>query len=117
MSITVRPVMVVAVTCATLGSGIPVDRAVGLRELLGFWKLGWLKMFSASIRSCSLPDSHPGILQLLANEKSKFDKSGPRSEFLGLVPKVFSAGAVYASWLYHWLRDCFVLWGFPARLG
>ena len=117
MSITVRPVMVVAVICATLGSGTPVDRAVGLGELLGFWKLGWLKMFSASIRSCTLPDSHPGIPQVLANEKSKFDRSGPRSEFLGLVPKVFTAGAVYASWLYHWLSDCFPAWGFPDRLG
>ena len=84
-----------------------MDRAVGLRLLLGFWKLGWLKMFCASIRSCTLPDSHPGIPQLLANEKSKFDRSGPRSEFLGLVPKVFTAGAAYASWLYHWLSDCF----------
>ena len=117
MSITVRPLMVVAVTCATLGSGIPLDRAVGLRELLGFWKLGWLKMFSPSIRSCTLPDSHPGIPQVLANEKSKFDRSGPRSEFLGLVPKVFTAGAAYASWLYHWLSDCFAADGFPTRLG
>ena len=117
MSITDRPVMLVAETCATLGSGVPLDRAVGLSLLLGFSKLGWLKMFSASIRSCSLPDSHPGMLQLFAKEKSKFDRSGPRSEFLGLVPKVFTAGAVYASWLYHWFRDCFVLWGFPTRLG
>ena len=117
MSITDRPVMLVTVTCATLGSAIPLDRAVGLSLLLGFWKLGWLKMFSASIRSCSLPDSHPGMPQVLANEKSKFDRSGPRSEFLGLVPKVFTAGAVYASWLYHWLSDCFVACGFPARLG
>ena len=117
MSITVRPVMVVAVTCATLGSATPLDRAVGLSLLLGFSKLGWLKKFSASIRSCSLPDSHPGILQLLAKEKSTFDRSGPRSEFFGLVPKVFTAGAVYASWLYHWLSDCFTACGFPARLG
>lgn len=117
MSITVRPVMVVAVISATLGSATPVDSAVGFRELLGFWKLGWLKMFSASIRSCTLPDSHPGIPQLLANEKSKFDRSGPRSEFLGLVPKVFAAGAAYASWLYHWLIDCFPAFGFPIRLG
>ena len=117
MSITVRPVMVVAVICATLGSGTPVDRAVGLSSFLGFWKLGWLKMFCASMRSCNLPDSHPGILQLLASEKSKFDRSGPRSEFLELVPKVFTAGAAYASWLYHWLSDCFAADGFPTRLG
>ena len=117
MSITVRPLMVVAVTSPTLGSGTPVERAVGLSSFLGFWKLGWLKMFSASIRSCNLPVSHPGIPQLLASEKSKFDRSGPRSEFLGLVPKVFTAGAAYASWLYHWLSDCFVECGFPIRLG
>ena len=117
MSMIVRPVMVVAVISATLGSGTPVDRAVGLRELLGFWKLGWFTMFSASIRSCSLPDSHPGIPQLLAKEKSIFDRSGPRSEFLGLVPKEFTGGAVYASWLYHWLSDCMPACGFPTRLG
>ncbi len=90
MSMIVRPVMVVAVTSPTLGSGTPVDRAVGLSSFLGFWKLGWFTMFCASIRSCSLPDSHPGILQLLAKEKSIFDRSGPRSEFLGLVPKEFT---------------------------
>src|ERR1700678_1324054 len=100
--------MVVAVISPTLGSGTPVDRAVGLSSFLGFWKLGWLKMFCASIRSCALPDSHMGILQLLASEKSKFDRSGPRSEFLVSVPKLSIAGAAYVLWLNHWRLDCFV---------
>jgi hypothetical protein len=101
----VRPVIVVPLIFPTLGSGTPDVSALGLRLLLGFRKLGWFKKLTASIRSCTLPCSHPGILQFLASEKSTSVRSGPRSEFLGLLPKVFGAGAANASWLYHLLSD------------
>ena len=100
-----RPVIVVAVICPTLGSGTPDVSAFGLRLLLGFRKLGWFKTLTASIRSCSLPRSHPGIPQVLASEKSTSVRSGPRSEFLSLLPKVLTGGGAKASWLYHWLSD------------
>src|SRR5713101_5464519 len=112
-----RPVIVVAVTCPTLGSGTPFASAVGLRLLLGFLKLGWFKTLVASIRSCSLPCSHPGRPQVLASEKSTSVNLGPRSEFLLLLPKVRGAGVAYASWLNHWLIDWFDTCGFPTRLG
>ena len=76
----------------TLGSGTPEVRAIGLRLLLGFWKLGWLKKFVASMRSCNLPRSQPGIAQFLDSEKSTSVRSGPRIEFLGLLPKLFVGG-------------------------
>src|ERR1700690_714512 len=97
--------MVVAVICPTLGSGTPEVSALGLRLLLGLRKLGWFKTLTASIRSCSLPRSQPGIPQVLARDKSTSDRSGPRSEFLWLLPKVSTAGGAKASWLNHWLSD------------
>src|SRR5438445_7386899 len=109
-----RPVIVVAPT------GIPVKlaaRLLLLRALLGFRKLGWFKTLIASIRSCSLPCSHPGSPQVLPSEKSTSVNFGPRSEFLGLLPKVLVAGTAYASWLNHWLIDWFDTCGFPIRLG
>src|SRR5713101_8657526 len=112
-----RPVIVVAVTCPTLGSGTPFASAVGLRLLLGFLKLGWFKTLIASIRSCSLPCSHPGRPQLLASEKSRSVNLGPRSEFLLLLPKVLVAGVAYASWLNHSLIEGCDTWGSPTRFG
>src|SRR5260370_27026223 len=112
-----RPVIVVDVLCRTLGSGISDASADGLRLLLGFLKLGWFKTLIASIRSCSLPCSHPGIPKLLPSEKSTSVRSGPRSVFLLLLPKVLVAGTAYASWLHHRLIDCFDTCGFPTRLG
>src|ERR1700722_2497323 len=97
----VRPVIVVPLIFPTLGSGTPDASALGFRLLLGFWKLGWFMKLTASIRSCKLPRSHPGILQFLASETSRSVRSGPRIEFLGLLPKEKGAGAAYAIWLYH----------------
>lgn len=88
-----RPVIVVPEILPTLGSGTPELRALGLRLLLGFLKLGWLKMLVASNRSWSLACSHRGRPQLLAREKSKSVNLGPRSEFLGLLPNEFTGGA------------------------
>src|SRR6266567_8168354 len=112
-----RPVIVVAVIFPTAGSGTPPMSAAGLRLLLGFLKLGWFKTLIASIRSCSLPCTHAGIPKLLPSEKSTSVRSGPRSEFLLLLPKVLVAGTAYASWLNHWLIDWFDKCGFPTRLG
>jgi hypothetical protein len=85
--------------------------------LLGFWKLGWFKTLTASIRSCSLPCSQRGIPQVLAIDKSTSVRLGPRSEFLLLLPKVLVVGTAYANWLNHWLMDWFDTCGFPTRLG
>src|SRR5438128_12123297 len=112
-----RPVIVVAVICPTLGSGVPDASAAGLRLLLGFRKLGWFKTLIASIRSCSLPCPHPGRPQVLASEKSTSVNLGPRSEFLLLLPKVLVAGVAYASRLNHWLIVGFDTCGFPTKSG
>src|SRR5439155_25657108 len=108
-----RPVIVVAVICPTLGSGVPDASAAGLRLLLGFWKLGWFKTLIASIRSCSLPCSHPGRPQVLASEKSTSVNLGARSEFRLLLPKVLIAVVAYAGWLIHWLFAWIDNCGFP----
>src|SRR5258708_12021831 len=96
-----RPVIVVAVIFPTAGSGTPLMSAAGVRLLLGFLKLGWFRTLIASIRICSLPCSHAGIPKLLLSEKSTSVRPGPRSEFLGLLPKVLFAGTAYATWLNH----------------
>ena len=83
-----RPVIVVPLDYPhTRGGPVRID---GIARI---FEAGMVQYIDCIHPQLQLTLLHLGRLQLLPSEKSTSVRSGPRSEFLGLRPKVFAVGA------------------------